>query len=145
MQYCTGKYKIRAIRQELRRKGAFTARVAIGLTLAETERMKLSDVKWCENYWPLIDLKMYRNQCQDELTKRGIPFLVSTQCDMCPHKDRARWERTSPEMIDKIAVIEAKLPGLYFTDQRIPLKKAIKNMPSQASLFDSCDSGYCFT
>ena len=144
-QNCTGKYKIRAIRQELRRRGATTARCAIGLTLSETERMKISDVKWCQNYWPLIDLKLHRGAIQEKLGSRGIPYLVSTQCDMCPHKDRVRWERTSPEMIDQIAKIEAGLPGLYFTDQRIPLKQAIANMPSQPSFFDSCDSGYCFT
>ncbi len=144
-QGCTGKYKIRAIRQELRRRGAKTARTAIGLTISETERMKISDVKWNWHCWPLIDLKMYRNQCQDELTRRNIPFLISTECDMCPHKDRLRWERTSLETVDKVSDIETKIPGLYFTDQRIPLKDAIANMPSQPSLFDSCDSGYCFT
>lgn len=148
MQYCTGKYKIRAIRQELRRRGATSAHVAIGLTISETERMKLSDVQWCENYWPLIDLRMYRGQCQDVLKERGIPYLVSTQCDMCPHKDKSRWERTAQWVIDDLAEIEAGLPGLYFTDQRIPLKEAIAkwdNGQMSLSFLDSCDSGYCFT
>jgi hypothetical protein len=145
MQQCTGKYKIRAIRQELRRRGATTARTAIGLTVAETERMKISDVKWHCHFWPLVDLKMYRNQCQDNLTSRGIPFLISTECDMCPHKDKFRWERTSPQIIELIANLESSLDGLYFTEKRIPLKQAIASMPLQSSFFDSCDSGYCFT
>jgi hypothetical protein len=145
LQNCTDKYKIRAIRQELRRRGATTACIAIGLTMSETERMKLSDVKWNWHHWPLIDLKMYRSQIQEELDRRNIPYLISTECDMCPHKDRSRWERTSKKVIDECAEIEKLLPGLYFTDQRIPLKQVIKNMGAQPSLFDSCDSGYCFT
>lgn len=144
-QGCTGKYKVRAIRQELRRRGATTARIAIGLTISETERMKISDVKWNTHYWPLIDLKLYRSMIQDDLTARGIPYLVSTQCDMCPHKDWARWERTNPETIERIEALENSLPGLFFTDQRIPLQAALDALPSQTSLFDVCDSGYCFT
>jgi hypothetical protein len=144
IQSCTGKYKIRAIRQELRRRGATTARTAIGLTISEAARMRLSDVQWCQHYWPLVDLKLYRATIQDELDTRGIPYLVSTECDMCPHKDRARWERTAPETIEMTASLEASMPGLFFTDQRVPLKRAIKNMGSQPSLFDGCDSGYCF-
>ncbi len=122
-----------------------TARTAIGLTVSEAERMKLSDVKWNQHYWPLVDRRLYRATIQDELERRGIPYLVSTECDMCPHKDRARWERTSPQTIELVAELETTMPGLFFTDQRIPLKQAIKNMSGQPSLFDSCDSGYCFT
>jgi len=145
LQSCTGKYKIRAVRQELRRRGAITARTAIGLTIAETERMKISDVKWNFHYWPLVDLKLYRATIQENLVERGIPYLLSTECDMCPHKDKARWERTSSIIIEELSKIEKNLPGLYFTDQRIPLKEAVKNFPSQPSFFDGCDSGYCFT
>lgn len=144
MQQCTGKYKIRAIRQELRRRGATTARTAIGLTIAETERMKVSDVKWNWHYWPLIDLKLYRATIQESLQRRGIPFLISTQCDMCPHKDGPRWNRTSPEIIDELVRLESNIPGLYFTDRRKPLKEALPQIDLQPSLFDSCDSGYCF-
>ncbi len=144
-QSCTGKYKVRAVRQELRRRGATTARTAIGLTISETERMKVSDVKWHWHYWPLIDLRLYRATIQDELIRRNIPYLISTECDMCPHKDGPRWDRTSSHTIDRIAKIEASLPGFFFTDQRISLKDALKKFSSQPSFFDSCDSGYCFT
>lgn len=146
-QRCTGKYKIRAVRQELRRRGATSARVALGLTMDEIHRMKPSDVRWCQNWWPLIDMRMYRAMVQSELQRRGIPYLVSTQCDMCPHKNAWRWGNTSQEMIDRIARIERGFDGLYFTPFRIPLSEALERMKDdrQMDMF-GCDSGgYCFT
>jgi hypothetical protein len=146
-QRCTGKWKIRAVRQELRRRNATSARVALGLTMSEIHRMKPSDVKWCENWWPLIDMRVYRAMVQEELERRDIPYLLSSECDNCPHKNAARWARTSPEMIDRLAEIEAGLDGLYFTPFRIPLKEAIKKMynADQIEMF-GCDSGgYCWT
>jgi len=145
-QYCTGKWKVRAVRQELRRRGATTARVALGLTLSETERMKVSDVKWCENWWPLIDLNLYRVTIQEEMDNRSIPYLLSSECDHCQHKNWARWQRTSQDTIDELAEIEELFPGLYFTDKRIPLKEAIEKMDPHTSGMFGCDSGgYCFT
>ena len=146
-QGCTHKWKVRAVRQELRRMGAKTARSALGLTLDEYHRMRIyRDSKWHTVYWPIIDRREYKATARKVLKSLNIPFMLSSQCDMCPHKNWIRWERTSPEMIDKLAEIEAGLGGTqFFTDQRIPLKMALKNMKKQPSLFDACDSGYCFT
>ena len=147
-QRCTGKYKIRAVRQELRRRSATTARVALGLTMSEIHRMKPSDVKWCENWWPLIDpFRMYRAMIQDELVKRNIPFLISTECDNCPHKNAPRWNRTSSEMIDRLADAESRLDGLFLTPYRIPLKEAIEKMSNSEQMeLLGCDSGgFCWT
>lgn len=146
-QACTSKYKIRAVRQELRRRGATTARVALGLTITEVHRIKPADVQWCENYWPLIDVKLYRQDINERLEKMGIPWLITTECDNCPHQNLARWRRRTPETIGKLTEIEGGLEGLYFTKYLIPLNEAIKKMEEEESLNlfnDSCDSGYCF-
>ncbi|MCP4363172.1 MAG: hypothetical protein GY796_34660 [Chloroflexi bacterium] len=143
-QSCTSKYKIRAVRQELRKIGAKTARVALGLTVSEVERIKPSDVKWCENYWPLVEFGVYRSEIQARLTQAGIPFLLSTECDFCPHKDKARWDRTARDMIDEIEKIEDGLPGLFFTSNRIPIKESIKKQNSGQLEFGCDDGGYCW-
>ena len=147
MQACTSKWKIAAIRQELRRRGAKTATTYLGLTVDEVHRMKPSDVKWCGIKWPLIEARLYRASIMANLEQRNIPYLVSTECDGCPHKNAARWKRTDPKMIDELAEFEKQFNGEFFlTDQRIPLKNALAKMNNgQMSLFDSCDSGYCFT
>lgn len=150
-QGCTAKWKVAAVRQEARRMGAKTARSALGITMDEVHRMKQhNDVKWHWVWWPLIDmklnLKLYKSGIRDRLNKLNIPFMLSSECDFCPHKNRPRWERTSPEMIDKIAQIEDRLGGTqFFTSRRIPLKMAIKDMTVQPRFSDFCDSGYCHT
>jgi hypothetical protein len=146
-QGCTDKWKIRAVRQELRRMGATTATSALGLTMDEVHRMKQhNDVKWHNVYWPLIDKRLYKGSIRRQLKDMGIPYMLSSECDMCPHKNRARWAKTSQKTIDEIEEIENGLGGTqFFTPLRIPLKQAIASWGNQPSLFDGCDSGYCFT
>ena len=123
-----------------------SARVALGLTISETERIRPSDVQWCENWWPLIDLGLYRASIWGELDKRGIPYLLSSECDHCQHQNWPRWKRTSQRTIDELAEIENLFPGLYFTDKRIPLKEALEQMDNHTDQMFGCDSGgYCWT
>lgn len=86
-------------------------------------------IKWQTHYYPLVDLAMGRNQCQQDVIKEGIPYLLSSECDGCPHKDLTRWERTSPHVLDELVRLEAKFNGeFFFTAQRIPLLEAIEKM-----------------
>lgn len=146
-QGCTHKWKIRAVRQELRRRGAITAQVALGLTLDEVGRIKGSDVKWCKNWWPLIQLKkMYRATAIEHLERRDIPYLLSTECDMCPHKDYWRWSNTEPRLVEYIAELERKFSGLFFTPMRTPLLDAIQQMKDAKPPDMFCTmGGYCYT
>jgi len=111
-------------------------------------------VKWATHYYPLVELKLTREQIQKDLDAIGMPYLISSECDFCPHKDLGRWERTSPIVLDEIAEIEAMFhPHFYFTDSRIPLKEAIaqkaqerKALPilqgHDSATFD-CTDGVC--
>lgn len=98
------------------------------------------DIKWQKHYYPLVDLKMSRETIYAAIEKEGIPYLISSECDGCPHQDLARWERKSPETIDDVAWIESLFKGQYFfTDRRIPLKEAIAAM--QADRLIGADHG----
>jgi hypothetical protein len=89
-------------------------------------------VKWQAHYYPLVDLKMSRQQVYDAVNKEGIPFIISSECDLCPHKDLARWERSSESTIADGERIETLLKGKYFfTDRRIPLRQAIAAMQAE--------------
>lgn len=90
------------------------------------------DIKWQKHYYPLVDLKMSRAQVYAAIEKEGIPYIVSSECDLCPHKDYARWMRSSPEVIEDGTYIEGLFKGAYFfTDKRIPLKEAIAQMTAE--------------
>ena len=173
-QGCTQKWKIVAIHQEARRMGATSLHTAQGIHFGEAvRRMKgrflrddggfsiyqetiksktgIRDVKWCTHCYPLVDLRMYREDAQAGCRAEGIPFLISSECDLCPHKDYARWARTSPDKLIEIAGIEASMKGEYFfTDQRIPLMQAIEKMrliaeekERQGDIDFGCGNAYC--
>lgn len=151
-QTCTDKMKIRAINQQLRRVGAKTARTAQGIHFYEADRRvkgiflreegpwsiyqstmmrkKVAvPIKWQTHYYPLVDLKMSRQAIYDAVNREGIPFIISSECDLCPHKDLARWERSSEATIVEGERMEALFKGEYFfTDRRIPLRQAIAAM-----------------
>lgn len=152
MQSCTDKMKIGALRQEARRLGAVTNCNAQGIHFHEADRRVKGrflrdegpwsiyqttvktksgqkDIKWQTHYYPLVDLRMTREDVYRAVEKEGVPYLVSSECDLCPHQDLARWERKSPEVLADGARIEAMFKGEYFfTDRRIPLLDAIEAM-----------------
>lgn len=151
-QSCTDKFKIRALRQQQRRLGATTGRSAQGIHFYEADRrvkgIWLRDegpwsiyqttikhkhvevpIKWQTHYYPLVDLKMSRQAIYDAVNREGVPFIISSECDLCPHKDLARWERSSEATIAEGERMEALFKGQYFfTDRRIPLRQAIAAM-----------------
>ncbi|HEX7313327.1 MAG TPA: hypothetical protein VF297_05375 [Pyrinomonadaceae bacterium] len=177
-QTCTERWKVAAINQEARRLGAKTLRTAQGIHIGEYDRrckgIYLRDeefngqvfsvyqttrtvkgetivIKWLSHYYPLVDLKMNREAVAEEMRRLNIPYLVTSECDMCPHKDWPRWQRTSPETVDRIAEHEAEYQGqFFFTDRRVPLKEALTLMAEAAArgdagrtlpLFDGADFG----
>ena len=174
IQSCTDKWKIKAIKQEARRMGATTMRSAQGIHVGEASRrvkgkfLGMLDgfetyqtswknrktgqehvIKWLTHYYPLVELKMNRLQVQNELQKLGIPYLISSECDMCPHQDLARWLRHTPESLARSAELEASFGGEYFlTPKRIPLLDAIEAMkkesPEQPTELDfGCENNHC--
>jgi len=175
MQSCTDKWKIRAIRQEARRMGATSLVTAQGIHFGErgrrvkgiplgnshgymmyqdTEVVKVdgekivNPIKWCRHYYPLVDKQFGRKDAQREMEREGIPYLISSQCDFCPHNDLARWERHTPDVLVRIAALEKKLKGKYFfTDERVPLMEALeikRRKPSPTVEADfGCGNSYC--
>jgi hypothetical protein len=156
LQTCTSKWKIQAIRQELRRQGAITATTYLGLTVDELHRIKDNDVKWETLSWPLIGYpnriswegKLSRNHVSEQLCKRNIPFLLTSQCDGCPHKDYYRWSNNTTEKIKELAEFEYRWEGEQFlTNLRKPLLIALEEMKLKKNgnqKMDICENGYCF-
>lgn len=175
IQSCTDKWKIRAIRQEARRMGATKLITAQGIHFAEAGRRvkgavigmhgewtlyqdtytrKIDEekievpVKWCNHYYPLVDRGYGRKTSQQALAGEGIPYLVSSQCDECPHNDLDRWMRHTPEVLHQIAEMEATMDGkFFFTDERVPLmealeRKKLKPRPTVEAGF-GCGNSYC--
>lgn len=84
------------------------------------------DIKWQKHFYPMVDLRRKREDAQQRLRGLGLTYLLSSECDGCPHKDIARWNRTDPEVLKELAAVEALFGGeLFFHPYRIPLLEAI--------------------
>lgn len=172
-QTCTDKWKLRAIRQQMRVLGGKRARNAVGIHRDEYERRKSGvylerfthnnlsyavyqtvdgrkvpkPIKWMQHYYPLVDCEMNREAVQDALKKSGIPYLVTSERDHCPHQDDTRWLSHTPETLERVAQLEDRYDGeFFFTDKRIPLRLAIEEMradPRNSDPIFGCKNGLC--
>jgi len=100
---------------------------------AEGNRVKTEKaVKWLTHAYPLVDMNENREICRLHIAGEKIPYLISSECDGCPHKDLPRWERTDPAVLKDLAELEALFNGeFFFTDKRIPLLQAIEAMKKE--------------
>lgn len=175
MQVCTDKWKIRAIRQEARRMGATKLITYQGIHFGEAARRVKGipmgkhgawsiyqdtlnrnvdgekveiPVKWCFHCYPMVDRQEGRKAARERLAREGIPWLLSTECDCCPHQDLDRWMKHTPETLVQIAEVEASMDGkFFFTDERVPLMQAleIKKTKPRNTLEPTfgCGNGIC--
>jgi hypothetical protein len=155
---CTSEYKVRPIRRELRRRG-FGPRVPVemwlGISLDEFTRMKPADVRYITNRWPLVELRMSREDC---LTwwRRNYPGRVppKSACIGCPYRSDAAWREVKnqpAEWADAVLVDEAirSLPRIRSEAYLHPSLRPLGEVhlrdaaPDDAAAFDAECDGVC--
>jgi hypothetical protein len=117
----------------------------LGEKVVNSEKTVRRPIKWKTHCYPLIDMHLDRETVQRQCNQYKVPYLITSECDMCPHQDLERWKRHTPAVINEIAEIEAQMRGeFFFTDRRIPLKQALHEKESGQN-WQGCESGLCFT
>ncbi|MET8981703.1 hypothetical protein ABZX85_39530 [Streptomyces sp. NPDC004539] len=104
---CTGEYKIKPIKREVRRilGYSYPARVPrgvyveqwIGISTDEFHRAKDSDVKYTRHSFPLIDLGLSRQDCIKLLADHGWESTPKSACLGCPFHGNAQWRQIRDE------------------------------------------------
>lgn len=149
---CTGIYKIFPINQYLRKKYGSVSRIAqLGIHFDEFYRVKDPKVKRDINRFPLVDLKLKRNDCIKIVSETGLPMPPKSACVGCPYLPASRFIELNFEnpkdfsRAEKIDTLMNK-DGKYLSNQKIPLA-SLKNQKVFTDLLEdsSCESGYCFT
>ena len=160
---CTVDFKIRRTDRWLREQGAKQrgAILGMGISLDEFTRMKANTdpktLAWKVLDYPLIDLRITRDQCVEIIKRAGLPIPPKSACWFCPFHTLAVWDKMrqhEPAQFDRAADLEAYINGrraelgrdpVYFTARGVPLPMAISEH-EQPGLFEDevCDSGYCF-
>jgi hypothetical protein len=97
---CTQEYKLKPILREKRRLLGYVPRqripvgsceTLIGISLDEATRMKESAERWNTNVFPLIDLRMTRQDCLTWMERKGYPKPPKSSCLGCPFHSNAQW------------------------------------------------------
>lgn len=107
---CTADFKIQQILKELRNRCGIkrgqkdqTVTSLIGISYDELQRMKDSRDKWVANRFPLVELKMRRQDCIDWMLKNGYPEPPRSSCVYCPFHSNKEWRRLQIEEPDEFA------------------------------------------
>jgi len=117
---CTKKYKIEPIQSKIRELLGYkghqrvkkNAEQWMGITVDEMQRMKGSGVKWLENKYPFIDLRMDRNNCQKWLDRNWPHPVAKSACIGCPYHSNAMWrdmKANQPAEWNSAVVFDQKL------------------------------------
>jgi len=153
---CTKEYKIYPIRRRIREKlqalglkpTLDSAELWMGITTDEAARVRLSDVRYIRNVFPLIERGMDRRDCIDWLLQNGYSTAPKSSCIGCPFHDDRYWRNQElhhpDEFAEAVEVDRAirKLPRLkdeaFLYRKAIPLEQASFALPTDGMepLFD---------
>ena len=144
MRQCTNDYKIVPLRKKLQeiRQGQ-KVRLWIGISLDEMERMKASNVKYIENYYPLVQEQITIDHIRYWFVKQKIREPGKSACLTCPFNSDRYWsvfKKQFPEEFEKACLFDDKIrqyPGLqrecFLSKHLMPLREI--NFDMQPSLF----------
>ena len=105
---CTSEYKIAPLMQKQRelaglKKGQRSKEhlitTVIGISYDESQRMRDPAFSWIRNEYPLVDLKMTRQDCLDWCADHGYSKPPRSACIGCPFKNQEEWRllKSQPE------------------------------------------------
>ncbi len=107
MRQCTGAWKIAPMRRwEQKNRNKQHIDQLIGISFDERERMRLSDVKYIRNIYPLVDRRITRFDCKQWLESHGLEIPPKSACVFCPYHSLAQWRETKSVPADWKRAVE---------------------------------------
>jgi hypothetical protein len=168
---CTGEYKIRPIKAEVRRRLGYPhpsrvpagvyAQMAIGISLDEVHRARDADVAYMRNVFPLLELGWRRGDCSAFLAEQGLADTPRSACLGCPFHTDQEWVRLREEdpagWADAVAFDAAirlgsaratadghPLRGQFFLHrQRVPLDQVVLRPRAEEQQTPGCGPWGC--
>jgi hypothetical protein len=157
MRHCTMDFKITPILRyaNLIRRGEQVTQW-LGISTDEAQRMKPSQVDWCEHRWPLIEQNMTRGHCLEWMQEKGYPKPPRSACVFCPYHSDSEWlrlKKEEPEEFDRAVAFEKEyqraasqvaLDGVPFLHpSRVPLSEVEFSEGRNMELFGEECVGMC--
>lgn len=161
---CTRDFKVMLVARHTKRQGATVEQpstVALGISTDEIQRARTdSGIAWQETDYPLLTLKLSRQDCKQIIREAGLPEPPRSACWFCPLRRASGWAEmklTKPEQFERVIAIETLLNDrraslgkdeMFFHSKLKPLAIATADgyQPSLDMDEDGgCESGYCWT
>ena len=170
---CTADYKIKPVTQKIRellgyQKGERVAKdtkveMVMGISFDEMQRMKTNQIKYIENQYPLVEMKIRRHHCVEWMEKHNYPKPPRSACTFCPFHKNSEWQEIKQNkqeweevvMIDRLIRHQEKhkkniknehqMDELYLHAERKPIDEIdfrSAEEKGQYSLLDECE-GMC--
>lgn len=130
-----------------------------GISFDEVYRIKPSRDLWCEHRFPLIDLRLTRNDCLAWMEKHGYPKPPRSACVYCPFHNDEEWLRLKTEepieferaaqferSLQKIKAASSNFRSTPFMHRSlVPLSEItfVKHEDSNLNLFNNECEGMC--
>tara|TARA_Y100001937_G_C7058302_1_gene302497 strand:+ start:74 stop:880 length:807 start_codon:yes stop_codon:yes gene_type:complete len=98
---CTADYKIKPVVKKIRellgyKKGERVAKdvkveLVMGISFDELQRMKINQLKYIFNQYPLVENAIRRHNCLEWLEKNNYPKPPRSACTFCPFHSNEEW------------------------------------------------------
>ena len=152
--FCSVEWKARVVQRHLRSQGVNDAAMWIGFSLEEKKRVKSQSPGPWQRVYPLLDLSLTRDDCEQIITRVGLPIPQKSACFMCPHRRNAEWRAVRdqfPEQWDEAVRLDEELReaddqgGVFLHRSLTPLAYADIDAPDRISAPErQCGLGMCF-
>ena len=136
---CTRDFKITPIRRKVREMLGIQGKLSpttvvaeqwIGISMDEAQRMKPSREAWVANRWPLIELRMSRQDCLSWMRRHKYPEPPKSSCTFCPFHSDNEWRALTPDEFEEAAQVDDRLrsrpPEAYRTKGILFLHRSCK-------------------
>ena len=118
-RWCTRDFKVNPIHRYYKTLGKHVNQY-VGIAYDEVHRMKDSREEYVTNLYPLVDLRLTRDDCIDLIAEAGLPIPEKSGCYFCPFNSTVRWRRLldqHPSLFEK--AIELEENSKHFPSQRL--------------------------
>lgn len=152
--FCSGEWKRDVINRYLSKLGIKKRIQWLGYSTDEMRRIHFSRTQSVEHQFPLIEpLRWSTQKCVAVVEEEGLPTPPKSACWCCPHWSEQEWlemKNNYPDDFKKACELDEQIReqdqfnDVFLFKKRIPLKLAELESGDQETLFNACDSGYCF-
>ena len=166
MRQCTNDYKIQPIIQQIRKllgiayrkkvKKNTEVELLMGISYDEIYRMKPNRMPYIKNVFPLIDMRLTRQDCKNWFKKHYNVQPPRSACTYCPYHNDKEWDqmkKNNPKEFQEVVEFDKKIRlNSRKKDEQVYVHRSCKPIgevdfskgkDKQLNLFNNVCEGYC--